>query len=68
MGIYRTLYENGDEPPQRPDPDEARLLALWLDDCQNEYDVLVARLRFLDDVLVKHKRKRRYLLPRKIDR
>lgn len=68
MGLYRALYENGeDEDGQAPDP--ARLtLDEWLDACQNEYDVLVARLRFLDKVLVKYRRKRSYLLPRKVDR
>lgn len=40
-------------------------LDVWLDDLENEYEVLVQRLRHVDRVLVKHGRKRRYLLPPK---
>ena len=37
----------------------------WLDDLENEYETLVQRLRHVDRVLVKHGRKKRYLLPPK---
>lgn len=61
--FFRTRSDDEQPARQQVDPDTVPL-QLWLDDLESEYQVLVQRLRWVDMMLVKHGRKRSYLLPK----
>ena len=64
MTLHRIF--DAQEPEKNGQAERPLSLDEWLDDIQNEYDTLIARLRYVDAVLVKHGRKRNLLLPRRI--
>lgn len=63
MSLYRVLGDEGQD--MQPTTDKLSREE-WLDYCQVRYDALVMELRYYDDELVKGKRKRHLLLPKRV--
>ena len=58
MTLHR-IFE-AQKPEENGQEERPLSLDAWLDDKQSEYDMLVARLRYVDEVLVRHGRKRNF--------